>query len=136
MKTKIEWQNGVNFIANTESGNTISMDGPIDSGGENNGARPTEVLISGMGGCTAFDVISIAKYKGIEILKFEIDIDAKRTTSKPSLINKMHLNYKIKSEKSNEQELKKIVKLSVKKQCSCCIILSKAVDITYSIEIY
>ena len=58
MKTKIEWKNGVNFIANTESGNKISMDGPVDSGGKNNGARPTELLISGMGGCTAFDVIS------------------------------------------------------------------------------
>ena len=50
MKTNIEWANGVNFTANTESGNTINMDGPIDSGGSNNGARPTEVLISGMGG--------------------------------------------------------------------------------------
>ena len=40
MKTKIEWKNGVNFIANTESGNKISMDGPVDSGGKNNGARP------------------------------------------------------------------------------------------------
>ena len=136
MKTKIEWKNGVNFIANTESGNKISMDGPVDSGGKNNGARPTELLISGMGGCTAFDVISIAKYKGLEILNFEIDIDAKRTDSKPSLINKIHLNYKIKSDKSNEKELENIIKLSVKKQCSCCIILSKAAEITYSLEIY
>ena len=83
MKTKIEWKSGVNFIANTQSGNKIHMDGPVDSGGENNGARPTEVLISGMGGCTAFDVISIAKHKGLEIQYFEIYIDAKRTNTKP-----------------------------------------------------
>ena len=43
---------------------------------------------------------------------------------------------KIKSDKSNEKELENIIKLSVKKQCSCCIILSKAVEITYSLEIY
>lgn len=136
MKTKIEWQEGVHFIANTESGNKIYMDGPIDSGGGNNGARPTEVLISGMGGCTAFDVISIAKYKGIKISNFEIDIEAIRTDSKPSLINKMHLSYRIKSDISNKQDLESIIKLSVKKQCSCCIILSKSVDITHSLEIY
>ena len=47
MKTNIEWINGVNFSANTESGNKIMMDGPVDSGGNNNGARPTELLISG-----------------------------------------------------------------------------------------
>lgn len=136
MKTKIESQDGVHFIANTESGNKISMDGPIESGGSNNGARPTELLISGMGGCTAFDVVSIAQYKGIKISEFEIDIDASRTETKPSLINKIHLQYRIKSDESNESELNKIVKLSVKKQCSCCIILSKAADITYSLEIY
>ena len=95
MKTKIEWKEGVNFVANTESGNQISMDGPVDSGGNNNGARPTEVLISGMGGCTAFDVISMAKIKNIEISKFNIAIDAERTDTKPSLINKVHLIYKI-----------------------------------------
>ena len=78
MKTNIEWANGVNFTANTESGNTINMDGPIDSGGSNNGARPTEVLISGMGGCTAFDVISMAKTKKIEIKKFNLDINAEK----------------------------------------------------------
>jgi putative redox protein len=103
LKTKIEWQNGVHFIANTESGNKISMDGPVDSGGENNGARPTELLISGMGGCTAFDVISIAKHKGLEDSRFEIDIDANRTNTKPSLINKIHLKYRIKSDKSNKK---------------------------------
>ena len=64
MKTKIEWRNNVNFSVNTESGHQISLDGPIESGGNNNGARPTELLISGMGGCTAFDVICIAKQKG------------------------------------------------------------------------
>ena len=134
MKTTIEWQTGVNFIANTESGNQISMDGPVDSGGNNNGARPTEVLISGMGGCTAFDVITMAKSKNIEILKFDIAIDAERTGTKPSLINKVHLIYKIQGQDKDKKELEKIIKISVKKQCSCCIVLSKSVDITYSLE--
>jgi putative redox protein len=135
MKTKIEWQKGVHFIANTESGNKIKMDGPVDSGGENNGARPTELLISGMGGCTAFDVMSIAKQKNIKILSFEIDIDASRTETKPSLINKIHLTYKIKAENTTKQDLEKIIKISLKKQCSCCIIIGKSVDISYSLEI-
>ena len=132
MKTKIEWQKGVHFIANTERGNKIKMNGPVDSGGENNGARPTELLISGMGGCTAFDVMSIAKQKNIKILSFEIDIDASRTETKPSLINKIHLTYKIKSENTNKEDLEKIIKISLKKQCSCCIIIGKSVDISYS----
>ena len=42
----------------------------VDSGGNNNGARPTELLISGMGGCTAFDIVSMAETKKYKDRKF------------------------------------------------------------------
>lgn len=136
MKTNIEWIDGVNFTANTESGNKIMMDGPVDSGGNNNGARPTELLISGMGGCTSFDIICMANTKNIKIKSFNLEVEAKRTETKPSLINKIHCSYRIESEEKNREDLEKFIKLSIEKQCSCCIILGKAVDITYSLEIY
>lgn len=136
MKTNIEWIDGVNFAANTESGNKIMMDGPVDSGGNNNGARPTELLISGMGGCTSFDIICMANTKNIKIKSFNLEVEAKRTETKPSLINKIHCSYRIESEEKNREDLEKFIKLSIEKQCSCCVILGKAVDITYSLEIY
>ena len=136
MKTNIEWIDGVNFAANTESGNKIMMDGPADSGGNNNGARPTELLISGMGGCTSFDIICMANTKNIKIKSFNLEVEAKRTETKPSLINKIHCSYRIESEEKNREDLEKFIKLSIEKQCSCCVILGKAVDITYSLEMY
>lgn len=136
MKTNIEWIDGVNFTANTESGNKIMMDGPVDSGGNNNGARPTELLISGMGGCTSFDIICMANTKNIKIKSFNLEVEAKRTETKPSLINKIHCSYRIESEEKNREDLEKFIKLSIEKQCSCCVILGKAIDITYSLEIY
>tara|TARA_B100000035_G_scaffold87813_2_gene73814 strand:- start:3500 stop:3910 length:411 start_codon:yes stop_codon:yes gene_type:complete len=136
MKTNIEWIDGVNFTANTESGNKIMMDGPVDSGGNNNGARPTELLISGMGGCTSFDIICMANTKNIKIKSFNLEVEAKRTETKPSLINKIHCSYRIESEEKNREDLEKFIKLSIEKQCSCCVILGKAVDISFSLEIY
>ena len=136
MKTNIEWIDGVNFAANTESGNKIMMDGTVDSGGNNNGARPTELLISGMGGCTSFDIICMANTKNIKIKSFNLEVEAKRTETKPSLINKIHCSYRIESEEKNREDLEKFIKLSIEKQCSCCVILGKAVDITYSLEMY
>jgi len=136
MKTNIEWIDGVNFTANTESGNKIMMDGPVDSGGNNNGARPTELLISGMGGCTSFDIICMANTKNIKIKSFNLEVEATRTETKPSLINKIHCSYRIESEEKNREDLEKFIKLSIEKQCSCCVILGKAVDISFSLEIY
>ena len=136
MKTNIEWINGVNFSAYTESGNKIMMDGPVDSGGNNNGARPTELLISGMGGCTAFDIVSMAETKNIKIENFNLEVEAERTKTKPSLISKIHCTYKIKSEEKNRDNLEKFIKLSLNKHCSCCLVLGKAIDISYSLELY
>ncbi len=50
MKAKIKWQQDAMFVAESESGHTIVMDGPPDSGGKNQGPRPMEMLLMGMGG--------------------------------------------------------------------------------------
>ncbi len=135
MEANIKWIDGVNFSASTESGNTILMDGPVENGGNNNGSRPTELLISGMGGCTAFDIVCMAKTKKIKIKNFNLKINAQRTNSKPSLINKIHCTYIINSDEKNKDDLEKIIKSSLNKHCSCCIVLGKAIDISYSLEL-
>ena len=135
MEANIKWIDGVNFSALTESGNTILMDGPVENGGNNNGSRPTELLISGMGGCTAFDIVCMAKTKKIKIKNFNLKINAQRTNSKPSLINKIHCTYIIDSDEKNKDDLEKIIQSSLNKHCSCCIVLGKAIDISYSLEL-
>lgn len=135
MEANIKWIDGVNFSALTESGNTILMDGPVENGGNNNGSRPTELLISGMGGCTAFDIVCMAKTKKIKIKNFNLKINAQRTNSKPSLINKIHCTYIIDSDEKNRDDLEKIIQSSLNKHCSCCIVLGKAIDISYSLEL-
>ena len=135
MEANIKWIDGVNFSVLTESGNTILMDGPVENGGNNNGSRPTELLISGMGGCTAFDIVCMAKTKKIKIKNFNLKINAQRTNSKPSLINKIHCTYIIDSDEKNKDDLEKIIQSSLNKHCSCCIVLGKAIDISYSLEL-
>lgn len=135
MEANIKWIDGVNFSALTESGNTILMDGPVENGGNNNGSRPTELLISGMGGCTAFDIVCMAKTKKIKIKNFNLKINAQRTNSKPSIINKIHCTYIIGSDEKNKDDLEKIIQSSLNKHCSCCIVLGKAIDISYSLEL-
>ena len=135
MEANIKWIDGVNFSVLTESGNTILMDGPVENGGNNNGSRPTELLISGMGGCTAFDIVCMAKTKKIKIKNFNLKINAQRTNSKPSIINKIHCTYIIDSDEKNKDDLEKIIQSSLNKHCSCCIVLGKAIDISYSLEL-
>ena len=77
----------------------------------------------------------MAKTKKIKIKNFNLKINAQRTNSKPSLINKIHCTYIINSDEKNKDDLEKIIKSSLNKHCSCCIVLGKAIDISYSLEL-
>ena len=61
MKSCIKWQGGVSFLGESESGHAVLMDGAPEAGGKNLGPRPMEMLLMGVGGCTAFDVVMILK---------------------------------------------------------------------------
>jgi putative redox protein len=61
MQAKISWAGGVSFTAESGSGHKVTVDGPPNLGGENLGARPMELILMGLGGCAAFDVMTILK---------------------------------------------------------------------------
>ncbi|MFW5910013.1 MAG: OsmC family protein, partial [Thiohalospira sp.] len=53
MHARIKWSEKARFIGESGSGHSVVMDGPAESGGENLGPRPMEMMLLGMGGCTA-----------------------------------------------------------------------------------
>ena len=61
MKATVRWAGEASFVGKTESGHSVLMDGSPEFGGQNRGARPMELLLLGMGGCTAFDVVLILR---------------------------------------------------------------------------
>ncbi len=61
MKARIKWVQDVMFVGESGSGHSVVMDGAPDAGGRNLGVRPMEMLLLGLGGCSAFDVVLILK---------------------------------------------------------------------------
>ena len=61
MRSRIKWVEGVSFVATSDSGHSVVIDGPPDHGGRDLGVRPMELVLMGMGGCTAFDVMHILR---------------------------------------------------------------------------
>ena len=61
MKATVKWLDHMSFVGESGSGHSVVMDGPPDDGGRNLGVRPMEMVLLGMGGCTAFDVVHILK---------------------------------------------------------------------------
>jgi putative redox protein len=135
MKTKIIWGGDAKFIAESETGHTIIMDGPPDHGGKNQGARPMEMMLIGMGGCSSFDVVHILKKSRQDVTDCVAEIDAERADAVPSVFTKIHLHFVVTGNNLKESMVRNAVKLSAEKYCSASIMLTKGgVEITHSFE--
>lgn len=126
----------VHLEATNESGNKVQIDGSPKIGGEDLGARPMELLIMGLGGCSSMDILSILNKQKVELDDFNIDIDAERDTDNtPSLFTNIHVRFIFKGTDLNLKKIERAVNLSMDKYCSVTKILEKSAKITHEIVI-
>ena len=136
MKAAVSWAGKAKFIATSGSGHEITMDGPPDHGGENQGPRPMEMLLLGLGGCSTFDVVSILQKSRQQIANVDVEIDAERADAVPAVLTKIHLKFKVTGTALKEAQVKRAVELSAEKYCSASIMLEAAgVEVSHSYEI-
>ena len=131
MKTIVRWIDGMMMVGESASGHALIMDGPEDLGGKNLGARPMEMLLLGMGGCTTVDVISTLKKMREAVSDCRVEISAERADEHPKVFTKIHLHFVIKGDNLNEKKVAKAVSLSADKYCSASIMLGKMATITH-----
>lgn len=136
MKTSVTWQEGVHFVGTTDTGHDIHMDGSPDRGGQNKGARPMALLLTGLGGCASFDVVTILKKARQDITDVVCELDAERADSVPAVFTDIHLHFVVTGRGLKEAQVKRAVELSADKYCSASKMLSAGgVSITHDYEI-
>lgn len=136
MKARIKWVEGATFLGESGSGHAVVMDGPPDMGGRNLGVRPMEMMLLGMGGCTAFDVVHILKKSREAVTDCVAEMSAERAGSEPKVFTRIHVHFIVKGHELKENKVKKAVDLSAEKYCSASIMLGNAgVEITHDYEI-
>ena len=109
---KVSWVDGALFVAEAGSGHTFTMDGSAEVGGRNLGARPMEVMLIGMGGCTAIDVVSMLKKQRQDIVGVEVALVGERASDHPMVYSEVRLVYTVKGRKLNRALVERAVSLS------------------------
>ena len=136
MQATVSWLDGRAFVGESGSGHAVVMDGAPESGGRNIGIRPMEMLLIGVGGCSAFDVVSILEKARQKVTDCRVELDAERADAIPAVFTKIHLHFRISGTDLNVQQVERAVKLSAEKYCSASIMLRGAgVDVTHGFEI-
>lgn len=136
MKVTVTWEGEhMRLKGLGASGQPVTMDAASEHGGQNLGARPSEVLLMGMAGCTAMDVLSILKKKRLSLASFAIDVEAERAPEHPKIFTAATLVYRLAGPELPEDQVKHAIELSLSKYCGMVNTLKKAVPISYCYEI-
>jgi len=135
MKATVKWLDNMSFVGESGSGHSVVMDGPPDDGGRNMGVRPMEMVLLGMGGCTAFDVVHILKRARQNIVDCHVEMEAERATDIPKVFTKIHAHYVIKGKGLDAKKVERAITMTAEKYCSVSIMLANSVEITHDFEI-
>jgi putative redox protein len=136
MKAVVDWKSDVVFQGKTGSGHSYLMDGPESAGGQGLGARPMEMLLLGLGGCTAYDVVTILKKARQSVEDCRVTLEAKRAETVPAVFTEVKIHYLVSGKNLNERQVARAVELSAKKYCSASIMFQLAgVKVEHSFEI-
>ncbi len=135
MKVIVQQAKDLVMIGKGDSGHWVVMDGPKKFKGEEAGARPMELLLISLGGCTGMDVISLLDKMKVKYKDLRIEIEAQRADEHPKVFKDIKINYIIWGKDVDENAFKKAIELSQTKYCSVSVMLKKACKLSYSYKI-
>ena len=135
MKCRVKWLDNMSFVGESGSGHSVVMDGAPEAGGRDLGIRPMEMLLLGLGGCTAFDVVSILKKSRQAVTNCEVHIDAERADAVPKVFTQIHIHFVVSGKALKADKVEKAVNLSADKYCSASEMLGKMAKITHDFEV-
>lgn len=130
----IDWVGGVAFNINADK-HTITVDAPIESGGENRGIRPKMLILASLGGCTGVDIVSILHKMKVNLTGLKIAVEGTLTEDHPKVYESIILKYIFSGKELEKTKLQKAIELSQKKYCGVTAMLRNSVKISYEIVI-
>ena len=135
MKATVKWADGAMFVGESGSGHAVVMDGAPESGGRNIGVRPMEMMLLGLGGCTAFDVVMILEKGRAAITGVEVELDAERAAEDPKVFTAVKLIYTFTGKDLKRAVVERAVALSAEKYCSASKMFELSAELTHEIII-
>jgi len=127
---------GMRLIGDVGNGPSIILDSDHPEYGNYTGPAPMDLILLGLAGCTAMDVISIMEKKREPLTNLQIKVQAEQADNHPKVYTKIQLEYIAYGSGIKEKSLARAIKLSADRYCPVSAMLSKTVEITttYRIE--
>lgn len=131
MLAQVTWVEDKRFVGRASSGHAVVVDGSA----EKLGSSPMELLLIGLAGCTAYDVMSILEKKRQSVTGLEVSARAERAEEPPRVYTTIEVEYVLRGREIKPKAVEDAIRLSEEKYCSASIMLGKTAQITSSYRI-
>lgn len=93
------------------------------------------LLLLGMAGCTAMDVISILRKKRQQISALEVEVRGDRREEHPRTYERAEILYRVRGEGVDPKAVERAIELSESRYCPAIATIGKSAQITSRYEI-
>jgi putative redox protein len=135
LEAKLRWMDGLTFAGTADSKHWVVMDTDESVGGHGGAAKPLELILLGLGGCTSMDVVSILRKMRVRVDRYELVLRAERSDEHPKVFTRVLMEYRLWGPDLDTARVRKAVELSRTTYCSVSAMLSKAFPIEYEITV-
>lgn len=135
MNATVTLQERMSFTARADSGFTLNLGASAAVGGDGDGLRPMELMLIGLAGCAAMDVISILRKKRQQITAFQVEAQADRAGEHPRVFTEITVRFIVHGVNVDPKAVARAIELSRTKYCPAHAMLVQAVPIHHEYEI-
>ncbi len=129
LKAQLKWTDGMQFIARAGNGPAVVLDS--NEGGS--GPSPMELLLMGVAGCSAVDVIMIMQKKRAKVNDFQVNITGERAEEYPKRYTSIHIEFVLHGKGIKPKAVEQAIQLSETKYCGAMASLNANFENTYRI---
>ncbi|MDP9438144.1 MAG: OsmC family protein [Actinomycetota bacterium] len=125
---------GMHFVGDID-GYRIDLDAEESVGGRGAGTQPLRLLLLGMAGCTAMDVVSILRKKRQQVSGLEVEVQGGRVDEHPRVYDRIEIIYRVRDRGMESKAVERAIELSETRYCPAIAMLEKAAEITSRYEV-
>ena len=129
VKAQIKWTDGMQFIARAGNGPAVVL----DSGEGGSGPSPMEMVLIGVAGCLAIDVIMIMEKKRAQVTDFQVNITGERAEEYPKRYTDIHIEFVLHGKGIKPKAVEQAIQLSETKYCGAMASLNADFKTAYRI---
>ncbi|MEW6051943.1 MAG: OsmC family protein [Candidatus Zixiibacteriota bacterium] len=132
---RMSWTGGKRFEGKSVFGHTIVTDTAKESGGQESGYKPTELLLYAIAGCTGVDVVGILQKQRQELTALEIEVVGHQPDTYPKPYHTVEIKYRARGKNLDSQKVTQAVELSMEKYCSVSQTVKCETKVTTAVEV-